>query len=262
VTLRRVFQRPVLGYLSKVQRAYGRSNQAKLADAHGARFACDEGCPRPVAARQCARVLCGALVAGLALLSATAAVRPAQDAAPADAYFGLLRISYLEVENRFTDVAIRAGDHTDDPNVYSSADFAADALEDWARAYPRDPQLPRALFLGARAYSKIWIRTYQDRAWAYLQRIVRDYPSSYFGKLVRRQLAIGFTEHYFAEPLPCGSATPAPEPTAPPSPGHPKVAVEPAPCVTPPPTPQPSPTVAPTPTPSPTPSPKPHHWPF
>jgi hypothetical protein len=218
-----------------------------------------------VGARVSGRVLAGTFAAGLALLLATGGARPRLDSAPADSYFGLLRISYLEIENRFKDTALRAGDHTVDPKVYSSADFAADALGDWARAYPRDPQLPRALFLGSRAFAKIWIREYQDRAWSYMQRIVTRYPTSYFGKQVRRNLAIGFTEHYFAEAVPCEplaapnapleASTPAATvtPSAQPQAGRPKIQIEPVPCLTPTPTPTPSPEPSPT-TPAPNPT--------
>lgn len=186
--------------------------------------------------------------------------------APGDEYFGRLKLSYLGIDNTFRDESIRAGAYTTDSHIISQVDFAEDALRGWANRYPKDPQLARSYFLAYAMYRKIWTQPGQTKAWQYLHIIEQRFPSSYFGKLVKKDL-IGFTEHYFMEPQPCPSPeptlspgarrppptpsptpSPVPTPTASPAPGQPAVEVLPVPCYTPiPPTPSPTPvpTIAP-----------------
>jgi hypothetical protein len=156
-----------------------------------------------------------------------------KNSAPADEYFGKMKLSYLGMNNTFRDAAISSGDHTIDPGIVNKVTFAEDALQAWARKYPRDPQLARTYFLATRVERKIWTIDTQQRAWINLNRLVKVFPASYFGKILAKDLAIGFTEHYYAVPVPCttplpgasdGAAsltafpTPQPSPTEPPPP--------------------------------------------
>jgi hypothetical protein len=138
-----------------------------------------------------------------------------KNSAPADEYFGRTKMSYLGMNNTFRDSAISSGTHTTDPAIINKVSLAEEALEAWARKYPRDPQLARTYFLATQVERKIWVKANQDRAWIYLNRLVKQFPDTFFGKTLKRDLAIGFTEHYYALPEPC--ATPTPEPTAVPS---------------------------------------------
>ena len=130
--------------------------------------------------------------------------------ATADEYFGKLKISFLGINNTLHDAAITAGDHTTDPSVVNKVGFAEDALTDWEKKYPRDPQLTRTYYLAIGVEKKIWIQANQQRAWVYMNRIVAVFPNSYFGKLIKREIAIGFTEHYYADPVPCQTPSPTP----------------------------------------------------
>ena len=212
-----------------------------------------------------------------------------KNSAPADEYFGRMKMSYLGMNNTFRDAAISSGEHTTDPAIINKVALAEDALAAWAKKYPRDPQLARTYFLAVRVDRKIWIKENQDRAWIYLNRLVQEFPDSYFGKLLKRDLAIGFTEHYYALPVPCatptpaaspsdevtgmttaslpnaapaGTPAPAPTPSPSPSPGPTvttlakglRVQIIPQACV-PPPTPSPSPAPSPSATPAPSPEP-------
>jgi hypothetical protein len=180
------------------------------------------------------------------------------NSAPADRYFGRMKISYLGMNNTFRDAAIMSGDHTVDSSIAGKVEFADDALQDWSRRYPRDPQLARTYYLAIRADQKLWLKHNQERAWTYMNRIASTFPTSYFGRVIKKDIAIGFTEHYYADAVPCPTPTPSPEPT---------VAVTPSPAVTEPPrgksrskaTPEPTatPTPEPTPTPVPTAPPRP-----
>jgi hypothetical protein len=135
--------------------------------------------------------------------------------APADEYFGRTKMSYLGMNNTFRDSAISSGEHTTDPAIINKVTLAEEALEAWARKYPSDPQLARTYFLATQVERKIWVKGNQERAWIYLNRLVKQFPDTFFGKTLKRDLAIGFTEHYYALPVPC--ATPSPEPTATPT---------------------------------------------
>ncbi|MEO9097577.1 MAG: hypothetical protein ABI346_05305 [Candidatus Baltobacteraceae bacterium] len=165
--------------------------------------------------------------------------------APADKYFGRLRLSYLGINNTFTDATHAAGDYTTDNGIPNKVDFAMESLNDWQNQYPRDSHLARSYFLGQLSLKKIWIRKYQDKAWAYMQRLIGLYPTTYFGKAVKADLARGFTENYFADPIPCEAASlPKPEPTTLDN-GKYKIAIHPAPCIEESPTPEPAPSAIP-----------------
>jgi hypothetical protein len=135
-----------------------------------------------------------------------------KNSAPADEYFGKLKLSYLGMNNTFHDAAISSGDHTTDPGIISKVAYAEDALEAWANKYPRDPQLARTYFLATQVERKIWTKDAQGRAWVNLNRLVKQFPKTYFGKLLAKDLAIGFTEHYYALPETCATPPPAPTP--------------------------------------------------
>src|SRR6202011_4504820 len=131
------------------------------------------------------------------------------------------------------------------------------------RKYPHDPQLARSYFLAIEASKRIWLQRNQEHAWTYMNRLTEQFGNTYFGKLVKKDLAIGFTEHYYAEAVPCATPTPTATPTPVPTP-TPRPSVTPQPrarrgrAATPTPTPvaTPRPTPA-APTPEPTPSPTP-----
>ena len=177
------------------------------------------------------------------------------NSAPADEYFGKMKMSYLGMNNTFRDTAITAGDHSTNAALVAKIALAEDALEAWGRKYPRDPQLARTYYLATMVDRKIWIKGNQDRAWVYLNRLATLFPDTFFGKTVKRDLVIGFTEHYYADPMPCpaptDTPTPTPEPTPSPTPAPQRRGARATP------TPAPIPTDTPTPEPTPSPSPTP-----
>jgi hypothetical protein len=189
--------------------------------------------------------------------------------APGDEYFGRMKMSYLGINNTFHDDLIRAGAYTIDPKIISRINFADEALVAWYKKYPNDPQLARSYFLAFQMYRKVWVKEYQDKAWIYAHRVIDKWPGSFFGKALKKDLAIGFTEHYFATPVACadlapevavsgsprGGATPSPSPSPTPTPtpaptqapGGPKIEILPVPCLTPTPSPTPVPSLTPLP---------------
>lgn len=180
-----------------------------------------------------------------------------KSSAPADEYFGRMKLSYLGMNNTFHDSAISSGDHTTDAAIAHKVADAEDALAAWAKKYPRDPQLARTYYLAVNAERKIWLQANQGRAWLYLNQLVHGFGGTYFGKIAKKGLAVGFTEHYYAPVVACatpapdaapagGDAQPSPSPTPATTtlaPGH-RVQILPQACI-------------PLPTPSPSPSPSP-----
>lgn len=167
--------------------------------------------------------------------------------APGDEYFGHMKMSYLGINNTLHDEAIRAGDYTTSDDIIHKVSDAENSLNDWRNKYPDDPQLARTFYLMGKMYAKIWTAQGQGRAAYYYQALERQFPKSYFGKLMHAQLAKGFTEHILADALPC--PTPLPTATPPPTPLPRGVHPTPTPSETPSPTPSPTPTPIPTPPP-------------
>ncbi len=184
--------------------------------------------------------------------------------APGDEYFGKMKLSYLGINNTFRDEAIISGAYTTDDRIINKVGWADDALRAWMAQYPNDPQLARTYFLGIQMFKKIYTQQYQDKAWDYMHLIIRQFPTSFFAKQIKKDLAIGFTERVMADALPCPTpmptgfiptTTPDPAATPSPAPGRPKVLYIDQPCVPPAtPTPTPSPTPLPTATPTPAPA--------
>jgi len=165
--------------------------------------------------------------------------------APGDEYFGRMKMSYLGINNTFHDETIRAGDYTTDSGIISKVAFADEALQQWSHRYPGDPQLARTYFLAIVMYKKIYTIEGQQKAWAYMHVLTQRFPTTYFGKLEKADLAKGFTEHYFANALPCPTPLPSGASgtslqvvsyatTPPPAPGQPKVEIITPPCIPPP----------------------------
>lgn len=85
-----------------------------------------------------------ALVAMLCAFAASAAHAGTRDLAPADEYFGQLRMSVLGIRNELNTLERRAADG--DRNIAAMSGklaFVDDAMRDWRVHYPHDNWLPR-----------------------------------------------------------------------------------------------------------------------
>jgi hypothetical protein len=83
-------------------------------------------------------VFCTILVAAFAQAAAANPV-----VAPADEYFGRMKLSILGIGNIMHDTKLReAYDPAHASDNYTKLAFAEDALEDWAAKYPQDTWLP------------------------------------------------------------------------------------------------------------------------
>ncbi len=180
------------------------------------------------------------VVASLAAGGAQSAFgAPIKHMAPADAYFGRMKMSYLGILNNYKDISIKAGAHTTSSDLIHKLRFAEEALEDWAKKHPHDPQVARTYYIASEVYKKIWTKEFQDKAWGTMQLIVKRYPNTFYGKQVSRDTAGGFTQHYYAATVPCSSTSAQPTMAPSISKSQPKVQIETTPCI-PPATPAPS----------------------
>ena len=76
----------------------------------------------------------------------SAAPRQAVKVAPADEYFGRLKMSILGVRNTLKDLAQKAEYNPGNPEqIFGSAAYVEEALREWEQKYPRDPWLAQSI---------------------------------------------------------------------------------------------------------------------
>jgi hypothetical protein len=110
--------------------------------------------------------------------------------APADEYFGKLKLSILGLRNIIHDDGLKVdADATQGPGIVSSCAYAEDALHDWEAKYPHDSWLPRSIFTLERLYAKIDSDVARSKAKATMVWLVHDFPWSPQAKIGRVELA-------------------------------------------------------------------------
>src|ERR1017187_7948200 len=77
--------------------------------------------------------------------------------APADEYFGKLKLSILGIRNTIKDMGLKAdADPAHAVNVVmGSVGLTEDAMRDWEKKYPRDTWIPPAILSLERLYAKV-----------------------------------------------------------------------------------------------------------
>lgn len=129
------------------------------------------------------------------------------DLAPADEYFGPMKLSILGIRNTIRDLGLKYdADPSNADGTIASAAFAEKAIKAWQQKYPRDTQLPRNIYFLEHLYAKIQTpagsqKTYATETWLF---------TSYGGSAQARQLR--------KEVAAAKNATPPPSPT--PSPAN------------------------------------------
>lgn len=113
--------------------------------------------------------------------------------APADEYFGRLKMSVLGLRNKVRDLGLDVDVHPEHGSaVLSTAIFVEDALRDWSRKYPRDGWLPRYAYALVTVYERIPGDEARRRAVAQLNYIVASFPASPFARVCRSKLVATF----------------------------------------------------------------------
>jgi hypothetical protein len=127
------------------------------------------------------------LALALALsFAAPAFAEPSANLAPADRYFGRLKMSILGVRNSITDLSARADAHPEDAeHIYDKAVLVEDALHDWQKHFPRDPWIPKFAYSLAQLYGKLDLDDARVRKNDTLDWLTATYPESQYAMLPR-----------------------------------------------------------------------------
>jgi hypothetical protein len=127
------------------------------------------------------------------------------DLAPADEYFGPFKLSIIGIRNTLRDVGLRYDfNHDIGTQTYKSAQQTEKSIRDWERRYPRDDQLPRAVYLLQRLYTKVLVSESRARAHVVAVWLFTDFAKSPQSKQLKKTIAL---EHL--APIPAATATPA-----------------------------------------------------
>lgn len=111
--------------------------------------------------------------------------------APADEYFGKLKLSILGIRNTIKDLGYKVdADPSKAMQIMNSVALTEDAMHDWEAKYPKDSWIPPAILSLERLLAKVdddgaRIHTKTVMAW-----LVKDYPQSAPGKIGKKELAM------------------------------------------------------------------------
>ena len=121
--------------------------------------------------------------------------------APADEYFGKLKMSILGIRNTIKDQGLKIDyDPLKAPSTLGAIALTEDAIHDWQHKYPCDTWLPGTLYALEHFYLKIHTDDGVKRVHATFAWLRRDYPKSKFVQIARR-------EDGEASAMPAGPAT-------------------------------------------------------
>lgn len=125
--------------------------------------------------------------------------------APGDEYFGPLGQSVIGINNTMRDTGRRYDvNHDIGPQTFKSVELTERAIRAWAKKYPSDDQLPRAIYFLQRLYTKVLYQPSRDRAHLVANWLFVDFGKSPQARQMKKTLA---SEHLALIPPP---ATPAP----------------------------------------------------
>jgi hypothetical protein len=118
--------------------------------------------------------------------------------APADEYFGKLKMSILGIRNTIHDVGANIDiDQNRVAGLMNKADLAEDAMMDWERKYPQDSWLPKTVFSLERMYAKIDSDEGRARSLRVMRWLVHDFPKTWYG----RQGKVEIAQHRVGHPV-------------------------------------------------------------
>ena len=108
--------------------------------------------------------------------------------APADEYFGKLKMSILGIRNTIKDQGQKVDVDPDKaPTTLNAIALTEDAIHDWQRKYPCDGWLPGTLYSLQHFYLKIHTDDGVKHVHATFAWLRHDYPKSRFVQIARRE---------------------------------------------------------------------------
>jgi hypothetical protein len=132
------------------------------------------------------------IVAAFVYSERSVAVADTTKIAPADEYFGRLKMSILGIANTIKDQSVMFDRRPEEmESEMSKVGFAVDAIHDWEHKYPRDPWIAKSLFYLERFYNRIPTDAGRAQAKATMSWLVHDFPNTWYGKTGKRELTEG-----------------------------------------------------------------------
>jgi hypothetical protein len=111
--------------------------------------------------------------------------------APADEYFGPLKLSYIGMRNTIRDLGLRYDvNHDIASQTLASALLTERAVRDWESKYPHDTQIPKTIYLLQRLYTKVLTLDARAHAHACALWLFGDYGKSGQARQLRKTLAV------------------------------------------------------------------------
>ena len=146
---------------------------------------------------------------------AAAPAKPTVHLAPADEYFGPLKMSVLGIRNEIHDLAIRYdvradADHALAKQIMGTALMTEASLADLEKKYPADSQLARDVYLMQHLYAKIDYDDARAKAKYCAQWLFSRYSRTWYAKNLHETMA-----HESAAPAPPAAAPAQPQPAQP-----------------------------------------------
>jgi len=134
--------------------------------------------------------------------------------APADEYFGKLKMSILGIRNTIHDVGANIEiEPARWASLTNKADFTEDAVRDWEHKYPQDTWLAKTIFALERMYAKLDTEEGRKRSIAAMKWLVHDFPKSSEARIGKQELDAGLVGRVPAAVTPAEPAAPSPAPS-------------------------------------------------
>lgn len=134
-------------------------------------------------------VLLGSLLVGPGAAIPSLAAGHAVRVAPADEYFGRLKMSILGIRNQLHDLTLRlqyAPEKSED--VLGDAAMVEDALRDWEHKYPDDPWLAKSVYQLTSLYAQVHTSHGQSSASRALRWLLGRYGRTPYGAQARTEI--------------------------------------------------------------------------
>ena len=160
------------------------------------------------------RIAIGLLVALFSAGVANAQPKENLRVAPADEYFGRLKMSILGIGNVIRDQTKKYDVRPDLlEDELGAVRFAVDAIKDWEHKYPQDPWIAKTLFSLERFYNRIPTEDCREQARVTMAWLVRDFPNTWYGRVGKHEIAEGKVGNAIAAPI-AAAVEEAPKPVA------------------------------------------------
>ena len=131
--------------------------------------------------------------------------------APADEYFGKLKMSILGIRNEIKDMTTKVGFAPDNATSQLGAcAMTEDAIHDWEKKYPADSWIPKTLLELQRLYGSSNVPEFQAHMKATYAWLTTRYKSSKYAVTARQEYNAKLAALANPTPPPAAAAPPAP----------------------------------------------------